>query len=65
MMNRLGYPGHTEVPDQATLEEFQQVFALSLSPSIKEAMRELFPGRPGPKQVVGECGLSICWAAVA
>jgi hypothetical protein len=38
-------PYHKELPDQASFEEFQKAFAPLLSPSKKEAMRVLFPGR--------------------
>lgn len=45
MMKRLGVEVETELPDEASLEEFQTAFKLPLSPSTREAMQVLFPGR--------------------
>jgi hypothetical protein len=49
MMKRLGLETPTEVPDAASFEEFQQAFALPLSPMTREAMDALFPIRRGMK----------------
>jgi hypothetical protein len=44
MMKRLGLEEvPTELPDEASFEEFQTVFALPLSASTREAMQVLFP----------------------
>ncbi|CAD6340188.1 unnamed protein product [Miscanthus lutarioriparius] len=45
MMKRLGFEMETQVPDEASFDEFQEVFALPLTPSKREAMEILFPGR--------------------
>jgi hypothetical protein len=45
MMKRLGLETPTEVPDDASFEEFQQAFALPLSPMTREVMDALFPIR--------------------
>ena len=45
MMRRLGYDTHTNKPDEASFDEFQELFALPLSPSKREAMDLLFPQR--------------------
>jgi hypothetical protein len=45
-MKRLGLEEvETELPDEASFEEFQTAFALPLSMSTREAMQVLFPGR--------------------
>ena len=51
MMKRLGFETATEVPNQVSFEEFQQAFALSLSPMKSEAMDALFPIRRRRKGV--------------
>jgi hypothetical protein len=44
MMKRLGLEEvPTELPDEASFEEFQTAFALPLSASTREAMHVLFP----------------------
>ena len=43
-MKRLGFEVETKLPDEASFEEFQKMFAPPLSPS-KEAMHVLFPSR--------------------
>jgi hypothetical protein len=45
MIKKLGLETPTEVPDQASFEEFQQAFTLALSPMTREAMDALFPAR--------------------
>ena len=45
MMRRLGLDNETIIPDEASFEEFQVAFTLPLSPSKREAMQVLFPGR--------------------
>jgi hypothetical protein len=46
VMKRLGLEEvETELPDEASFEEFQTAFALPLSMSTREAMQVLFPGR--------------------
>jgi hypothetical protein len=45
MMKKLGLETPTEVPDQASFEEFQQAFTLPLSPMTRKAMDALFPAR--------------------
>jgi len=45
MNKRLGVEVETELPDEASFEEFQTAFKLPLSPSTREAMQVLFPGR--------------------
>jgi hypothetical protein len=45
MMRRLGLDSETVVPDEASFEEFQTAFTLLLSPSKRDAMNALFPGR--------------------
>jgi hypothetical protein len=46
MMKRLGLEDvPTELPDEASFEEFQTAFAPPLSMSMREAMLALFPGR--------------------
>ena len=45
MMRCLGLEHETVVPDEASFEEFQTAFTLPLSPSKREAMKVLFPGR--------------------
>jgi hypothetical protein len=49
MMKRLGLETLIEVPDEASFEEFQQAFALSLLPMMRETMDALFPIRRGYK----------------
>ena len=51
MMKRLGFEIPTEVPNQASFEEFQQAFALPLSPMKREAIDALFPIRRRRKGV--------------
>ena len=46
MMKRLWLEEvETELPDEASFEEFQTAFVLPLSMSTREAMQVLFPGR--------------------
>jgi hypothetical protein len=45
LIKKLGLEVETEKPDEASFEEFQQAFAPPLSPSTREAMQVLFPGR--------------------
>lgn len=45
MMRRLGFEKETEVPDEASFEEFQELFKQPLTPSKREALDILFPGR--------------------
>lgn len=45
MMKRLGVEVETELPDEASFNEFQTAFKLPLSSSTREAMQVLFPGR--------------------
>jgi hypothetical protein len=45
LMKKLGLEVETEKPDEASFKEFQQAFAPPLSPSTREAMQVLFPGR--------------------
>jgi hypothetical protein len=46
MMKHLGLEEvETELPDEASFEEFQTAFALPLSTSTWEAMQVLFPSR--------------------
>ena len=42
-MRRLGYDTHTNKPDEASFDEFQELFMLPLSSSKREAMDLLFP----------------------
>ena len=49
MMKRIGLETPTEVPDEASFEEFQQAFALLISPMTRKAMDALFPIRRGMK----------------
>ena len=49
MMKRLGLETPTKVPDAASFEEFQQAFALPLSPMTREAMDWLVLIRRGMK----------------
>jgi hypothetical protein len=44
-MKKLGLEVETEKPDEASFEEFQQAFAPPLSPSTREVMQVLSPGR--------------------
>lgn len=44
-MKRLGLEVKTEVPDAASFNEFHAALKFPLSPSTKEAMQVLFPGR--------------------
>ncbi|CAD6234888.1 unnamed protein product [Miscanthus lutarioriparius] len=43
-MKRLGVEVETELPDEASFDEFQTAFKLPLSPSTWETMQVLFPG---------------------
>ena len=45
MMKRLGLEMETELPDEASFEEFQTAFKLPLSASTTEAIQVLFPCR--------------------
>ena len=45
MMKCLGLKVETELPDEASFEEFQTAFKLPLSTLTREAMQVLFPGR--------------------
>jgi hypothetical protein len=45
MMKRLGIEVETQLPDEASFEEFQTAFKLPLSQSTREAMLALFPGK--------------------
>ena len=46
MMKRLGLEEvETELPDEASFEEFQTAFVLPLSTSTREAMQILFPSK--------------------
>jgi hypothetical protein len=45
MMKRLGVEVEMQLPDEASFDEFQMVFALPLTPSTREAMQVLFLGR--------------------
>ncbi|CAD6228420.1 unnamed protein product [Miscanthus lutarioriparius] len=45
MMKCLGLEVETELPNEASFEEFQTAFKLPLSTSTREAMQVLFPGR--------------------
>ena len=45
MMKRLGVQVNTELPDEASFDEFQTAFTTPLSESTREAMQVLFPGR--------------------
>lgn len=58
MLKKLGAAVETEKPDEASFAEFQQVFALPLSPSEKEGMRVLFPGKHRGRAPVAPAALS-------
>jgi hypothetical protein len=45
MMKKLGLEIETATPDEASFDEFHTVFRQPLSPSTREAMNVLFPGR--------------------
>jgi len=45
MMKRLGVEIETQLPDEASFDEFQTAFASPLSSSTREAMQVLFPGQ--------------------
>jgi hypothetical protein len=46
MMKKLGVEVETQLPDEASFDEFQTAFALPLSASTREAMNVLlFPGK--------------------
>jgi len=45
MMKRLRLEVETELPNEASFEEFQSAFKLPLSTSTREAMQVLFPGK--------------------
>jgi hypothetical protein len=45
MMKRLGVHMETELPDEASFDEFQTAFVLPLSESTREAMQVLFPAQ--------------------
>ena len=44
-MKRLGVEIETQLPDEASFDEFQTAFASPLSSSTREAMQVLFPGQ--------------------
>lgn len=44
MMKRLGLEIETEIPDEASFDEFHKAFKQPVSPSTREAMQVLFPG---------------------
>jgi hypothetical protein len=45
MMKKLGLEVETQLPDEASFDEFQTAFALPLSPSTREAMNVLFSAK--------------------
>jgi hypothetical protein len=45
VLKRLGVEVETQLLDGASFQEFQTAFALPLTPSMREAMQVLFPGR--------------------
>jgi hypothetical protein len=45
MMKKLGVEVETELPDEASFDEFQTAFKLPLSSSTREAMQVFFRGR--------------------
>ena len=45
MMKRLGVEVETQLPNEASFQEFQAAFTLPLTPSTREAMKVLFPER--------------------
>jgi hypothetical protein len=45
MMKKLGLEIETATPDEASFDEFHTAFRQPLSPSTREAMNVLFPGR--------------------
>jgi hypothetical protein len=45
MMKKLGFEIEMVFPDEASFDKFQTTFQLPLSPSKREAMHVLFPGR--------------------
>ena len=45
MMKRLSVEVETQLPDEASFQEFHTAFKLPLSSSTREAMQVLFPGR--------------------
>ena len=45
MMKRLSVEVETQLPDEASFQEFPTAFKLPLSSSTREAMQVLFPGR--------------------
>jgi hypothetical protein len=45
MKKKIGVEVETQLPDEASFQEFQTAFALPLSPSTREAMQVLFPGQ--------------------
>jgi len=44
-MKRLGVEVETQLPDEASFQEFQAAFTLPLTPLTWEAMEVLFPGK--------------------
>jgi hypothetical protein len=44
MMKRLGLEVETELPNEASFDEFQTTFTLPLSTSMREAMQAFFHG---------------------
>jgi phosphatidylserine decarboxylase len=45
MIKRFDVEVETQLPDEASFDEFQMAFTLPLAPSTREAMQVLFPGR--------------------
>jgi hypothetical protein len=45
MMKQLGVEVETQLPDEASFDEFQMAFALPLTSLMREAMQVLFSGR--------------------
>jgi hypothetical protein len=45
IMKKLGFEVETELLDKASFDEFQTAFKLPQTPSKREAMQVLFPGR--------------------
>ena len=65
-IKRLGFEMETQLPDEASFQEFKEAFTLPLTPSKREAMQVLFPGRkqrasPAVRAaLVTATGCSIC-----
>jgi hypothetical protein len=45
MMKKLGLQIETKEPDEASFDEFHTAFRQPLSPTVREALQVLFPGR--------------------